>query len=136
MLPCCSLLRESSYGSLCSLDVQTMPLHDAASGVRMQVVFCKGAAFCGAATDSARAVPGILEAWLAELQAFQILRAMHSELQAALQQRAIMPQTDMPVWLLQELHQHVLSCTSGSCGSETQPATRLAERRQAWCSCS
>ncbi len=85
--------------NLCSLDAQTMPLHDAASGWHVQVVFCKGAAFCGAAAESARAVPGILEAWIAELQAFQVLRAMHSELQAALQQRAIMPQTDTPVWL-------------------------------------
>ena len=117
MLSRFDFLRESSYVSLCSLDAQTMPLHDAAFGVHMQVVFCKGAAFCGVAAESARAVPGILEAWVAELQAFQILRAMHSELQAALQQRAFMPQTDIPVWLLQELHQHVLSCKPGCRGS-------------------
>ena len=54
----------------------------------LQVVFRKGGAFCGAAPESAVAVPGILEAWVGELQAFQVLRAMHGELQAALQQRA------------------------------------------------
>lgn len=68
--------------------VYSQRLHaDRCGGGVLQVVFRKGAAFCGAAPESAVAVPGILEAWVGELQAFQVLRAMHGELQAALQQR-------------------------------------------------
>ena len=56
--------------------------------VAAQVVFRKGTAFCGNAAVSARAVPGILEAWAGQLGTLQALRATHAELQAALQQRA------------------------------------------------
>lgn len=56
-------------------------------------------AFCGGGPESARAVPGILEAWIADLQAFQILQAMHAELQAALQQRVSTVPTDIAVGL-------------------------------------
>lgn len=53
----------------------------------VQVVFHRGAAFCAGAAETATAVPGILVAWIGELQAFQALQALHSDLQAALQQR-------------------------------------------------
>ncbi len=63
----------------------------------MQVVFQTGKAFCTGGAESARAVPGILRAWIADLQAFQILQAMHSELQAALQQRVSPGSSDVSV---------------------------------------
>ena len=53
-----------------------------------QVVFRKGAAFCGDAAMNARAVPGILEAWAGHLGTLQAMRAMHAELRAVLQQQA------------------------------------------------
>ena len=53
-----------------------------------QVVFRKNVASCGDAAMSARAVPGILEAWAGQLGTLQALRAMHAELQAVLQQQA------------------------------------------------
>ena len=49
-----------------------------------QVVFRKNVAFCGDTAMSARAVPGILEAWAGQLGTLQGLRAMHAELQAML----------------------------------------------------
>ena len=64
-----------------------------------QVVFHDGEALCGGGAESARAVPGILQAWIADLQAFQVLQAMHSELQAALQQRTTTVPPDASVWL-------------------------------------
>ena len=67
--------------------------------MRVQVVFQRGKAFCGGGAESAKAVPGILEAWIADLQAFQVLQAMHAELQAALQQRASPCPFVNSVWL-------------------------------------
>ena len=67
--------------------------------MHVQVVFQTGKAFCGGGAESARAVPGILQAWIVDQQAFQVLQAMHSELQAALQQRVSTVPSDTAVWL-------------------------------------
>ena len=71
--------------------------------MQLQVVFRKGRAFCSGDAESARAVPGILQAWVSELQAFQVLQAMHCELQAALQQRADLVSSDESVRLCPQL---------------------------------
>ena len=67
--------------------------------MHVQVVFQTGKEFCGDGAESARAVPGILQTWIADLQAFQILQAMHSELHTALQQRVSNAPSDTAVWL-------------------------------------
>ena len=76
--------------------------------VHVQVVFQTGKAFSGDGAESARAVPGILQAWIADLQAFQVLQAMHSELHTALQQRVSPDPSDVSVQLWPPLQKKTL----------------------------